>query len=94
MTVYHNLYQRGARFVLSGSRRAQEATETRKARPETAEKDRGKVPLHGDWLERNPRPTGDDAIAHLQARGFKGDNRIGLVPGSMNLCVTDVDDPT
>ena len=92
MTVYHDLFDLGARFVLSGSRPAQEATESRPARPETPESSRGKVPKREDWLKCIP-PTGDDAIQHLQSRGFKGDNHIGVVPGSLGLLVVDVDDP-
>lgn len=92
MSVYHELAKLGARLVLSGSRPAQDATEKRPARPETPESSRGKVPLREDWLKCRP-PTGDNAINHLQRRGFKGDNHVGVVPGSLDLLVVDVDDP-
>ena len=92
MTVYHDLFDLGARLILSGSRRARAATENRPARPETPESQRGKVPIREDWLKCR-LPTGDDAVKHLQARGFKGDNRVGVVPGSLDLLVVDVDKP-
>ena len=92
MKLYHQIVELGARLVLSGSRPAQDATEKRPACPETPEHARGKVPLGEDWLKCRP-PTGDAVIAHLQRRGFKGDNRVGFVPGSLGLLVVDVDDP-
>ena len=93
-TPYHDLYQRGAHLVLSGSKDAQPPSKAHpRGLPETPEDQRGKIPLKDKWLDYKRRPTGDDVITHLQERGFKQDNRVGLIPGSLNLCVVDVDDP-
>ena len=92
-TVYHELVDLGGQLVLSGSKPAIPPGESKdypKGRLETAEHERGKIPLKSVWL--TSFPTGDEVVRHLQAGGQRGDNCIGFVPFSLGLVVCDFDD--
>ena len=91
-TALDELYNRGARFVLAGSKPAQPPSKGHPSGlPETPENQRGKIPLYGGW--RTARPTASKVLEHLRARGFKGDNTVGLIPCSLGLTVIDCDQP-
>ena len=94
------LYNWRIRFVLCGSVKAEPPSKAYpKGREETPESQRGKIPLAGtQWLQK--RPTPEEVIAHLNApvsddnsTNYRGDNRVGFVPGSVRLTAIDLDNP-